>query len=631
MESQQEQAVHVTAPAGEFDSNNKELGGNEHPTATPETDIQLLRLLEDTAVLMELNDENAFKVGALRNAVRVLEAARINVAEAVDNGTVSHVQGIGKGLQELIAEYVATGSLKVYEELRTIIPDGVFEMTSLRGLGAKKVRTLWKELGVTDILALQAACNENRVATLKGFGTKSQANIATAIQQWRDAQARFHLHKALDDAEILCSRLKTIAGVELVELAGDARRCTETVSELRIIVAAAETTKPQAIAEQFVVLSSFALEIADATDINGAANVTLYGLSDHNIPAHIDIVPRRHFARHLHEATGSAAYLKWFERNAKRNAKRNPSGDKPSDDMPQAASDERAFYHAAGIPYIPPERREERFEGEDDADDIVYIPENPDDITLADVRGMLHVHSTWSDGRHSIREMAEASAKLGCTYMAICDHSKSAVYANGLSEERVKRQHEEIDHLNEAFAREGAAIRVLKGIESDILASGALDYSDAVLETFEVVVASVHSRFSMSREAMTERVVRALQHPATTLLGHPTGRLLLARPGYELEMERIIETAAQHGKALEINCNPHRLDLTWQNARAAQQAGVRLAINTDAHNAPDLRYIRLGVSMARKAGLKKSNVINTFSVKDFAIFVKTSATISAKK
>lgn len=574
---------------------------NTGAEAFASTDIQLLQILEDTATLMELNDENAFKVSAFRNAVRVLEAARINVAEAIDNGSISRVQGIGKGLQEIIAEYVATGSLKAYEELRMVIPDGVFEMTSLRGLGAKKVRTLWKELGVVSIPALQAACAENRVATLKGFGAKSQANIALAIQQWRDAQTQFHLHKALDDAATLCVRLLAIPNVERAELAGDARRAAETVSELLIVAAAAANTNPKDVAEQFVVVSSFALDSESCSP----ERATLRGVSDHGIPTRIDVVPISLFGACLHGATGSAAFVDYVAKCG------NGGG------MNITAADEHSFYQALAIPYIPAERREERLGGED------YIPENPDDITLADVRGMLHVHSTWSDGRHSIRAMAEAAQKLGCTYIAICDHSKSAVYANGLSEERVLRQHEEIDRLNDELTREGATIRVLKGIESDILASGALDYSDAVLEAFDVVVASVHSRFSMNCEAMTERVVRALQHPATTLLGHPTGRLLLSRTGYELDMERVIETAVLHGKVLEINCNPYRLDLSWQNAYTARRAGAKLAINTDAHNAPDLRYIRLGVMIARKAGLKKSDVINTFSAKDFAIFAQT--------
>lgn len=560
-------------------------------------DEQLITLLEQTATLLELNNENPFKVSAFANAARALEKSAlsaVDIVAAVENGSLSSVQGIGKGLQETIAEYVQTGSITLYEDLKTQVPDGVLAMTTLRGLGAKKVRTLWRELGLTSIEELSTACLNDRIATLKGFGAKTQANILESIAQWKTAQIFFHLHIALRDADELLGQLRALPAVKQAELSGAARRFAEVLTEL-IFVVQLHSLFSDDFQEQILSLGFTR---------NGAAHGYYYGASSHGIPVRLMLATAEEFAWALVQTTGSPEYV---ERLNAACVKRSIS---------LTIADEQSLYSAIGLPFVIPELREpEHCEQLFSQNQELLTAEY---ITTSQMRGVLHVHSTWSDGKNSIEEMALAAKELGHDYIAICDHSKSAIYANGLTEERVKRQHEEIDLLN----TKNLGIRILKGIESDILADGSLDYADAVLDTFDVIVASVHSGFTMSAEAMTGRVIRALQHPHTTILGHPTGRLLLARKEYAIHLEEVMDIAAEYNKIIEINANPHRLDLTWRNAILAKQRGIRLAINTDAHNARDISFVHLGVSIARKAALQAADVINTLSLEDFLIFAK---------
>lgn len=553
-------------------------------------------MLSDMATMLEMLDENPFKIRALQTAVRALEDANF---EYLDLEEIAALQGIGKGTLATIREFAETGAIKEYQDVQAIVPASVLEMTHLRGLGAKKVRALWKEVGITSIQELSDAVNADKIATVKGFGTKTQANIAEAIKHYLAAKGQFHLHKAWLESERIRALAEEIAGISRVAVAGEAVQGAETVRQIVIVAECSET-----IETILSVLRSLP-EFAGFQVISENNKSVVFGETANGFPCHIILREPRHYALALHEASSTAEFHAELVKRLE-----------TSEEDVNAASwqNETDLYRAVALPVVPAELRIKPA--------LLSQPTLSETLhnlaTDTQMRGILHVHSTWSDGKHSIRQMAERAQTLGYEYIAICDHSKTAVYARGLTEERVKAQHEEIDRLNEELrASQPNPIRILKGIESDILRDGALDYSDAVLETFDVVVASVHSSFSLDRTTMTDRVCRALEHPATTLLGHPTGRLLLMRKGYELDMEAVLDTAKAHNKAIEINANPYRLDLTAESAALAQAWGVRLAINTDAHNMDDVGYMRYGMQVARRSGLRTSSVINALTLEEF--------------
>jgi DNA polymerase (family 10) len=560
---------------------------------------ELLSILSDMATMMEMLDENPFKTRAMQGAVRALEDANF---EYLDLEAISGIQGIGKGTLALVREFAETGSIKEYQDLQAIVPASVLEMTRLRGLGAKKVRTLWKDVGISSLDELSAAVGEHRIATAKGFGAKTEANIAEALQQYRSAKEQFHLHKAMLEGERLCGILRSIHGVEECAVAGDAVQGAETVREVSVVAKCAHRPLQEIIAEIRAIAEFAGFE----EDSVRQDRHTYKGITANGIPCRIFLAEAGYFGLVQHEVSSAPSFHEavWLRLSKNLGDRINTT----------SWDNETELYTALELPFVPPELRiKPTFL---DSPDIATILANL--ATDQQMRGILHVHSTWSDGKHTIRQMAERAQMLGYEYIAICDHSKTAVYAGGLSEERVKEQHEEIDRLNEELrALSPNAIRIMKGIESDILRDGSLDYSDAVLETFDVVVASVHSSFSLDKDTMTDRVCRALEHPATTLLGHPTGRLLNMRKGYELDMEAVLDTAKAHGKAIEINANPYRLDLSAENAALAEAWGVPLAINTDAHNREDVDYMRYGLKVARRAGLKTSSIVNALTLEEF--------------
>jgi DNA polymerase (family X) len=533
--------------------------------------LPLITMLDDFATMLDLLGENSFKIRAIQTAARALEGSGMKNLDVEALATLATLQGFGKGMVQLAREYVEIGSIIEFAELQKRVPADVLAITRLRGLGAKKVRQLWQENGITSITALEAAAQAGRVATMKGFGAKTQESILETIRQYRTAQGLYRVHTAWAEAERVQEILRSNSIAGRVEIAGTLRQGAETVSEIVVLV---EELSPS----------------------NGPNNVP-----ETAIPCRFEYATPDTFALRLHELSSEPDFHNALLSRA------------------STGNNEQELYASIGAPYVPPELR---FKAE-------YLTDKTLQAGLADIadgsrmRGLLHTHSTWSDGKNTIGQMADTARARGYEYIAMCDHSKTAFYANGLTEERVKRQHDEIDVLNEELRSQGSSFRILKGIESDILPDGSLDYNDAVLETFEVVVASVHSGFTLSREDQTNRIVRALEHPATTLLGHPTGRLLLSRAGYELDMDAVFEAARQNNKAIEINANPHRLDLSWNHAQKAHQMGILLAINTDAHNCDALGYMRYGLSVARRAGVSNAGVINTFGVDELLRFCRS--------
>ncbi len=555
-------------------------------------DANLIHILEDTATLLELVGENPFKARAYSSAAHILEEQGIDIHEAVKFNTLRNVAGIGAGLREAITEYVHTGKLAEYEKLLKEIPPGVLDMTRLRGLGAKKVRSLHIQLGVNSIAELERACREDKLCEIKGFGKKSQETILKAIEMWRSSQGNFHQHKALIDAQAIVDFLKENKAFKNAEISGDLRRRAETVAELYIIAESGNGEKSDEAEE--VLKSEF--ELTEKNGILEGGHSPMFG-----IPFVIEITDKKNYVQRLHETTGSEEFLKAFKKKF------------GEDFLQESFKNEEELYEFLGLQYIEPELRESG-----DIIELALKNKLPKLIEPKHMRGMLHCHSTWSDGHNSIREMALGAKALGYEYFAICDHSRTASYAGGLTIERVKAQHEEVDKLNV----ENLGIRILKGIESDILPDGELDYPDDILKTFDIVVASVHSSFTQSREDQTARIIKALKNPYTTILGHATGRLLLSRGGFDVDIEAIIDTAAEFKKIIEINANPHRFDLSWENAKYAKERGVKIAINPDAHSVGELELINLGVGIARKAMLEKSDIVNTLSCDEFLKLVK---------
>ena len=558
----------------------------------------LVRLLKDSAVLMELNGENAFKARAYANAARAVDRSDFDPA-AGDEAAIDTIPGVGKGIAESIREFMRSGTIAAHDELRQSVPAGLFEMTQLKGVGPKKILAIHEALGIDTIGELEYACRENRLVDLKGFGEKTQSKILESIEQWNLRKDNFHLGRAVENAEEILAALRALDDVQRAELSGELRLVDETISAIDILVVGAT---PQEMEQGLTGLLDGIKHVDDG----------ILGRGHSGLPVNIQCVPAGLFVWQRHQDSAAPAYAERFAAiAAEQGLEVGDEGLKHHGrDFNPADDDE--LYAALGLRTVPAELRDEtdNLNNNDNIDFAARV----DDTAM---HGTLHIHSTWSDGRDSLPDMALAAKELGSSYICFCDHSRSAFYANGLDAARLKQQHAEIDDFNSR----GHGIAVLKGIESDILPDGSLDYPDEVLASFDMIVASVHSVFNMARDAMTARLLRAVENPFTTILGHPTGRLLLARKAYDFDMNAVLERAAECGTVIEINANPHRLDLSWRNVRRARDMGIKFAVNPDAHCREDLRYVRYGLMIARKGGLGPDDIINTMNETQFRDFL----------
>lgn len=557
----------------------------------------VISILEEIAVLLELQGENPFKVRAYQNAARALEAESASLSELVASGRLGTLKGIGPELLKKITALAETGALPFYETLKASVPAGLLDLLRVPGLGPKRARLLYDQLGITSLGELEYACNENRLAALKGFGTRTQANILQGLAFLRQSAGQFLFAVVRPQAEEIAEFMRRAPGVEQCDLAGSLRRCKEIIRDADVLVAARDSGPVMAHFVRFPAIDRVlaAGETKSSVLIKSGLQVDLRVVSPEQYP----------FA--LHYFTGSKEHNTAVRGRAKdRGLKLNEYGLWRGETLVPCRS-EAELFAALGLAYIEPELRENT--GEIEAAATGTLPRL---VEQRDLRGLLHVHSAYSDGRNSIAELRQACTDLGYSYLLICDHSKSAAYAGGLSEERVAAQHEEIDALN----REGTGARVLKGIEVDILADGQVDYDDEVLSRFDLVIASVHSGFRSDEAAMTARVCRALENPRVHILGHPTGRLLLTREGYPLDIEQVLRTASEHGKAIELNAHPQRLDLDWRYCKRARELGVQISINPDAHNLAGLLDMQYGVAAARRGWLEASDVLNSRSKED---------------
>jgi DNA polymerase (family 10) len=552
---------------------------------------QLARLFHELSVLADLQGLDPFRGRAYAGAARTFEILEADAAELAARGALTSLRGIGPGLAGLTEDFLRTGTSAALDELRAAVPPGLLELLRIQGLGPKKARALYAGLGITSIPQLEEACRQGHVGALHGFGAKTQAHLLRGIEQLRQYHGLFRVDHAWAAVRWLESGLAGRTGIGSPVLAGGLRRCCEVVDGVDLVLAG---TEPEAGIDTWADLPPIVEATSPAPD---RIDLRL----DTGLPVRLHIVPPASLPARVHELTGSPEYLQQMQARAQAlGMELGPDGPL-RERRPLPCPGEASLFAHLGLAWIPPELREGRGEVEAAADGTL-----PALVERTDLRGLLHAHTTFSDGRASLSELAAQARRLGYQYLGIADHSRSAAYAGGLSVEAVGRQHAEIDE----YHRRADGPRLFRGIESDILPDGGLDYDDEVLARFDFVVASVHSQLQMDREAMTRRLLRAIEHPRTSILGHPTGRLLLEREGYPVDLDAVLRAAARAGVAVEINAHPQRLELDWRHLRRARDLGVRFAINPDAHQPSDLEYLDLGVGIARKGWLRREDVVN---------------------
>ncbi|HEX6940933.1 MAG TPA: DNA polymerase/3'-5' exonuclease PolX [Longimicrobiales bacterium] len=556
-------------------------------------------VLTEIGTLMELRGDNPFRARAFYSAARAVESLDGDVAALARSGELAAVKGIGPATAEVARELVETGASTLHRELREATPDGLLEVLGVPGLGAKRIHVLHRELGIASLDDLERAAREGRIAGLSGFGAKTQEKILEGVAFLRSMAGRRRWPDANGVAAWACEQLRSHGSVVRLEVAGAVRRRLETVDGVDLVAAVEDAA---------AVLAAFeALPGVSDVERDGASEAR--GRVADGVSLRLRCVAPDAFAAALAHATGSAEHWAALVAHAAGQGLELTERGLWRGGAPVRLADEVELYAALGLAYVPPELREGRGEVE-----AVRAGALPRLLAYEDLRGCFHCHTTYSDGRATIREMAEAARARGWRYLGIADHSRSAAYAGGLSADDIRRQHDEIDAWN---AEHGASLWLFKGIEADILPDGRLDYEDGdedVLARFDYVVGSVHSSFGLSEAEQTKRVVRALTNPHLTFLGHPTGRLLLARRGYAIDLDAVIDAAAAHGVGIEINANPWRLDLDWRYWRAAREKGVRTAINPDAHGTDGLDDVRYGVAVARKGWLGVEDVVNAWDL-----------------
>ncbi|MDF2085617.1 DNA polymerase/3'-5' exonuclease PolX [Bacillus pseudomycoides] len=563
---------------------------------------QVIKLLETIGLFMELKGANPFKISAFRKAAAALESDDRSLSEIED---FTKIPGIGKGTATVIQEYIEAGTSEVLQELEKEVPSSLLPLLKLPGLGGKKVAKLYKELGIIDMETLQRACEENKVQELAGFGKKTEEKILEAIAQVGSRPERLPIAMVLPIAGEIEEKLSNIQEIVRFSRAGSLRRVRETVKDLDFIIATAE---PAAVREHLLQFDNMIEVIA-----SGDTKVSVRLQYEYDISIDFRLVKPEEFITTLHHFTGSKDHNVRMRQIAK------DKGEKISEygvenletGEVKAFETEEAFFAHFGLPFIPPEVRE-------DGKEVELIKEYPNLIQFSDIQGDLHMHTTWSDGAFSIEEMVQACRGRGYKFMAITDHSQYLKVANGLTKERLREQGREIERINEKYPD----ITILRGIEMDILPDATLDFDDEVLAELDYVIGAIHSSFSQDRETIMKRLRTAIENKHVTMIAHPTGRLLGRREGYDVDTDLLIELAKETDTVLELNANPNRLDLSAKLLKQAQDAGVKVAINTDAHTLEMLEDMETGVAAARKGWIQKDTVINTWDMNRLLDFIK---------
>jgi DNA polymerase (family 10) len=566
----------------------------------------IIGVLDLIGTMLEIKGENPFKVRAYFSGSRTLQTLEEDLGTVIEEERLGNIPGIGKALTEKIETLYTTGELEFLDKLKASVPDGLLELLEVPGLGGKKINALHQKLGIDSIESLTQACNDGRVAELKGFGTKTQDKILSGIEN-REAYAARHLWwDARRVADRILPGLQGLPEVDRVEAAGSLRRGMETVGDLDFLVA---SSKPEPIMEWF-------------TQMEGIVEVTAHGDTKSSVrfeggmQADLRVVPSEQFYFALHHFTGSKDHnVRMRQKALSMGLSLSEWGLRPEEEKDSSRSkgtveahSEEDIFKTLGLAYIPPALREGMGEVE-----AAEKNELPDLLELEDLIGCFHNHTTASDGRNTLEEIAAEADKRGWQYLGVADHSKSSFQANGLDEARLEKQVEAIRVLNESGS---FTSHIFAGSEVDILSGGKLDFSDSVLETLDYVVASVHNGLTQDEETMTARIIKALEHPKVTMLGHVSGRLLLKREAGKMNIQKIIDAAIANHKIIELNANPMRLDMDWRHWRKAAEKGLLCAINPDAHALPHYDFQLTGVNIARKGWLTKNHVFNTRSLQE---------------
>jgi len=556
-------------------------------------------VLQEIGTLLELKGGEYFKARAYKAGARSVAELTEDIGKLIKRNRLTFVKGIGHGLATQIAELYTTGQSSLLNQLRAEMPPGIVELSGVRGLSVKKVQLVQQALHITTVQELKAAAEAGKLRELKGFGAKTEAGILAAIVSSENREPRIHIHHALRAGQSILDYLKSSRDFGQAEFGGALRRWKETVSQI-VIVAGAK--KPQALIDHFL---RFPMVMRTEKKTSGRVVVTL----SEGFKATLIAVTAKEFAVALFNATGSQAHLqKLNELAAKGKLKTRGRGTgKPKTKRVEVKS-EAQVYRSLGMQFVPPELREDH--GEIEAALAGKIPE--DLVTTDDIRGMVHCHTTYSDGKHTVEQMVAAAEALGMKYITITDHSPTAFYAGGVKIDRLQRQWEEIDEVQER-----TKVKILKGTESDIVADGSLDYPDWILEQFDVIVASIHSRYKMDEDKMTRRIVTAMRQPVFKIWGHALGRKIQARPPFDCRVEEILDVIAESRAAVEINGDPYRLDMEPRWLREARKRKIKFVISVDAHSTGALNNLKFGVGIARRAGIRKGEVLNTLGLKGF--------------
>ncbi len=558
---------------------------------------EVARVLKEIGLLMEFESKEPFKIKAYQRAVRSIGALGEDVAALSERKELTTIPGIGKGLAEVITSYLDTGEVEVLNQLRDRIPVKVMELNSIPGVGIKTIKTVYEKLGITDLDSLEAAANKGKLAGLPGLGKKTEAQILEGIQIARRGLGRTLLADALSVADDLEKYLRTLPEIRKLIFAGSVRRRRETIGDLDILV---DATHPESVMKAFV-------SHGDVSTISAQGQTKTSVRLSSGIQVDLRILPEDSFGAGLQYFTGNVDHnVKLRAIAQKKGLKLNEYGLYKGEKQ-VAGKDESEIYKMLGLDFIPPELREDK--GEIEAAQNGQLPLL---IELDDIRGDLHSHTDQSDGKNTIEEMLDAAQAKGYEYYCVSDHTQSLTIANGMDEKRLLKRIDEIDDLNSSGKW---TMKILKGAEVDILSDGKLDITDDVLAQLDIVTVSIHSRMKDDKKTMTERVCHALENQYVHILGHPTGRLLLKRPEFEIDLDAVFEVARKHNIIMELNAHPQRLDLNPGNLRAATKLGLKIAINTDAHWTTELDHMKFGVFQARRGWLTKKDVINTLPLK----------------
>ncbi len=570
----------------------------------PVQNVDVSEIFRRIANLLEIEGANPFRVRAYRNAARSVDSLPRNISEMVEAGEdLTELPGVGKDIAGKISEIVNTGALKQLKDLEGRTPAELDKLMNISGLGPRRVKALYMNLGIKSLEDLKTAAEEQKIRELNGFGEKTEQSILESLAGAEQEEQRIQLHEAEQRAAPLVEYLKDHEGVERITVAGSYRRRKETVGDLDIL---AVCKKNQSVMEYFTVYE-------DVQKVVSKGDTRSTVVLKSGLQVDLRVLPEAGYGAGLHYFTGSKAHNIAVRKKAvKRNLKINEYGVYRGDER-IAGKTEQEVYDQVGLAYIEPELRED--DGEIEAAETDNLPAL---AALEDIRGDLHSHTKASDGHDTLEDMVQAAQNLGYEYLAVTDHSKRVAMANGLDAGRLERQIERINKLNEKLD----GFRILKGVEVDILEDGSLDLDDDILEKLDIRVCSIHYNLSLSREKQTSRILKAMENPYFNILGHPTGRIIGQRKGYEIDLEKIMKTAAESGCFMELNADPQRLDLTDTHCRMAGESGVKIAIATDAHSRGSLEFMRFGVNQARRGWMGPENVINTRNCEDLLKLIK---------